>query len=304
MPRKTTINSETVGEAVDSLVQEGLDPTLERVRSKLGGGSFTTINRVLATVLAQRQTHAAQISDVPPDLVALGQQSIATIYAAVQRQAASKIELIETNSRKLIDAANLARAEAALEIERLEREAEHAAETLAVSQRATQDALTRAERAEATALAAREEIQRLERAIAGAQADAQAARESDQEAQRRAARSEEARRAFEFETRKEIDRLQKSLATSDAQVATLKEKVERLTQTVQAAEGETARLRQERDQLQTLLAKAEAGFEAAQADLEKTAKALERAQDSERRARDETAELRGQIKAGEDRPKK
>ncbi len=51
MPRKTTVNDETVGQAVDSLVQEGLDPTLERVRSKLGGGSYTTINRVLTAVL-------------------------------------------------------------------------------------------------------------------------------------------------------------------------------------------------------------------------------------------------------------
>ena len=150
MPRKTTVNDETVGQAVDALVQEGLDPTLERVRSKLGGGSYTTINRVLTEVLQKRQTHATQISEVPSDLVEIGQRAVAAIYAAVQRQAASKIELIETNSRKLIDAANHARAEAALEIERLESEAEQAAEALASSHRATQEALTRAERAEAT----------------------------------------------------------------------------------------------------------------------------------------------------------
>src|ERR1700679_2586307 len=230
MPRKTTVSDETVGQAVDSLVSEGLDPTLERVRSKLGGGSYTTINRVLTTVLAQRQTHATQISEVPADLVEIGQRAVAAIYAAVQRQAASKTELIETNSRKLIDAANHARAEAALEIERLEREVEQAAEVLAAAQRATQDALTRAERAEATATAGQAEIQRLERAIGGAQADAQAARESDQEAQKRADRSEDARRAGEAETRKEIDRLQKSLGQAEAQVVIAHEKVERLTQ--------------------------------------------------------------------------
>jgi len=79
-----------------------LDPKLERVRSKLRGGSFTTINRVLTTVLlSQRQTHAT------PD-----QRAVAAIYAAVQRQAGGKIELIERNSRKQIDAANHARAEA------------------------------------------------------------------------------------------------------------------------------------------------------------------------------------------------
>ncbi len=63
MPRKTTVSDETVGQAVDALVQEGFDPTLERVRSKLGGGSYTTINRVLTAVLEKRQTHAAYSSD-------------------------------------------------------------------------------------------------------------------------------------------------------------------------------------------------------------------------------------------------
>jgi hypothetical protein len=97
----------------------GLDPTLERVRSKLGGGSHTTINRVLtAVLLPQRRTHATQISEVPADLVEIGQRAVAAIYA-VQRQAAGKIELIETNSRNQIDPANHARG-VALEIERLE----------------------------------------------------------------------------------------------------------------------------------------------------------------------------------------
>ena len=76
----------------------------------------------------------------------IGQRAVAAIYAAVQRQAASKIELIEAaDARRDM--------EAALEIERLEREAEQAAEALAGEQRATQDAVTRAERAEATVLA-------------------------------------------------------------------------------------------------------------------------------------------------------
>ncbi len=80
--------------------------------------------------------------------------------------------------------------------------------------------------------------------------------------------------------------------------------MERLTQAVQSGEAETTRLRKERDQLQSRVAKAEAGVEAAQAELQKTAKALERAQESERHARDEAAELRGQLKAGDDKGKK
>jgi hypothetical protein len=56
--------------------------------------------------------------------------------------------------------------------------------------------------------------------------------------------------------------------------------------------------------MQARVAKAEAGVEAAQAELQKTAKALERAQEGERRARDEAAELRSQLKAGDDKSKK
>jgi hypothetical protein len=52
------------------------------------------------------------------------------------------------------------------------------------------------------------------------------------------------------------------------------------------------------------VAKAEAGLAAAQAEVQKIAQALERAQEGERRARDETAELRGQLKAGDEKGKK
>jgi hypothetical protein len=62
------VTDETVTHAVEALFAEKLDPTVERVRAKLGGGSYTTINRVLAAVLQNRQSQATQISDVPPTL--------------------------------------------------------------------------------------------------------------------------------------------------------------------------------------------------------------------------------------------
>src|ERR1035438_4181006 len=169
MARKAMATAEAVTQAVEALVGEGLDPTVERVRSKLGGGSFTTISKVLGDVLSQRKTQATQISEVPGDLVEIGQRAVAAIYAAVQRQATTKIELIEADARKQVDTANHARAEAALEIERLESEGEQAADVLTAAQKATQEGLARAERAEATAQAARSEIERLTHAIAAAQ---------------------------------------------------------------------------------------------------------------------------------------
>ncbi len=102
MARRAMVTQEAVTEAVEALFAEKLDPTVERVRAKLGGGSYTTISRVLGAVLQNRQSQATQISDVPPDLIEIGQRAVGAIYAAVQRQAASKIELIETDSRKQI----------------------------------------------------------------------------------------------------------------------------------------------------------------------------------------------------------
>jgi chromosome segregation ATPase len=294
MARKAVATGEAVSQAVEDLLREGLDPTVERVRAKLGGGSFTTISKLLSEVLAQRQTQATQISDVPADLVEIGQRAVSAIYAAVQRQATTKIELIEADARKHVDAANHARAEAALEIERLEREGEQAAETVAAAQKTIQEALARAE---ATTQASKAEIERLTRAFTAAQADVHSARESDQESQKRARLSEDARRAAEIESRKEIDGLQKELARAEAQAETSRADLMRLKQLVATAEAEGKRVRQEHEQLQKQLTKAEASIEALQADLQKTQQQTERAGESERRARDEAAELRGQLKA-------
>jgi chromosome segregation ATPase len=159
MARKAVATAESVSQAVEALIGEGLDPTVERVRAKLGGGSFTTISKALSGVLSQRQRQATQISEVPGDLVEIGQRAVAAIYAAVQRQASAKVELIEADARKQIDSANHARAEAALEIERLEREAEQGADALTGAQKAAHDALARAERAEATATALQTQLQ-------------------------------------------------------------------------------------------------------------------------------------------------
>jgi len=48
VPRNAVATAEKVAAAVETLMAEGLDPTVERVRAKLGGGSYTTINRVWA----------------------------------------------------------------------------------------------------------------------------------------------------------------------------------------------------------------------------------------------------------------
>ena len=88
--RKAMVTDEAVTAAVEALAAEKLEPTVERVRSKLGGGSFTTINRVLGEVLKRRQSQVAQISDVPPDLLDIGQRAVGAIYAAMVQTPAAR----------------------------------------------------------------------------------------------------------------------------------------------------------------------------------------------------------------------
>src|ERR1700759_5118722 len=141
MARKAVATAEGVSQAVDELLTEGLDPTVERVRTKLGGGSFTTISRLLSNVLVHRKGFGTQKSDAPADLVEVGQRTVSTIYAAVNRHANTRIEIVEADASKQVDAANHSLAEAALEIERLECESEKAAEILAAAERLKQEAL-------------------------------------------------------------------------------------------------------------------------------------------------------------------
>ncbi len=217
MARKAVATPEAVVQAVEGLVKEGLDPTVERVRAKLGGGSFTTINKLLGEVLAQRQTQATQVSDLPPDLLEVGQRAVASIFASVQRSAADKIALIEADARKNIESAQHARAEAALEIERLEREGEQAAEALVTAQKTAQEALARAERAEATVAAERAEISRVESEIK--------------------------------HLRHEQEQLQKRLATADASLQATQADLERVRQEAARAREQEQRARDEAAEL-------------------------------------------------------
>ncbi|ENY9070425.1 DNA-binding protein [Salmonella enterica] len=62
------ITEEQIMRAADELDQEGQNPTLARVRKKLGGGSFTTISEVMIEWRAQkaRSVHA---QEPPPQAV-------------------------------------------------------------------------------------------------------------------------------------------------------------------------------------------------------------------------------------------
>lgn len=160
MVRKAVATKEAVSDAVEELSRESLDPTVERVRVKLQGGSFSTISKILREVLGERRRDSNAQSDVPPDLLEIGQKAIQAIYTAVQRTASAKVEVIELEARRQTEIARHAQSEAVLEVERLEHESENAAQQLAVAQDEIQSARARAERAEGQLEALTREAQR------------------------------------------------------------------------------------------------------------------------------------------------
>lgn len=148
MSRKAVATPEAVTQAVESLRQEGLDPTVDRIRTRLGGGSFTTISRALSALKRDRGLDQPPVGDMPPDLLQVGQKCIQSIYEAIQRTARAQIESIEREARLQVQAAQKARSEAELEIERLERETDAADEAISALRTMGSDTSAKAERTE------------------------------------------------------------------------------------------------------------------------------------------------------------
>lgn len=111
------VTQEQVFTAADELREEGIAPTVQSVRERIGSGSYTTINAHLS---AWRKEHAgAAVADIPaiPDKV---QAAFAQIWATAARGAQEGLEM----QREALEAAqremDRERASMAEEIERLE----------------------------------------------------------------------------------------------------------------------------------------------------------------------------------------
>lgn len=275
MPKKIIATPEAVATAVEQLVAESLEPTLERVRAKLGGGSYTTINRVLTEVMQGRGGSDAKAADIPPDLIEIGHKAVSAVYRAVQQQTKTTVQAIEVEARRQIEAAQATKADAALEIERLERALDAAGEDL-------EQAQSRAERAEALGEQQRSENHRL--------AEELRTTRSELEATRAGARAAEAAQ------RQETDELRQSLVRLEASHAAAQERQQREFELLSAAE---VRVEQFRTQSLAAIARAERA-EATSAGLSIALDAmraeLAAARESPRLSREEMSELCGALR--------
>lgn len=107
------------------LAEQGIKPTLERVRTELGSGSFSTINPILKQWKENKETvDTAQPIDLPHEIAAIGQKATAMIWKIANDQCNDLIKAIRHETDQLIEQANIERSEALAEINRLELENE------------------------------------------------------------------------------------------------------------------------------------------------------------------------------------
>lgn len=63
------VNRDSVFEAADALVESGMRPTLQNVRDKLGGGSFSTLSKFMEEYRAQAAAKSHPIKEPAPEAI-------------------------------------------------------------------------------------------------------------------------------------------------------------------------------------------------------------------------------------------
>tara|TARA_Y100001001_G_scaffold164056_1_gene194932 strand:+ start:1620 stop:2615 length:996 start_codon:yes stop_codon:yes gene_type:complete len=113
------ITYEEVELTAEHLLQEGVEPTIERIRFTLGTGSNTTISKYLKewrSVRLKANPNILPALKTPPDPV---NQAVARVWQQLQEENEAKIKEIEAAANQRIDEANSEKAFAIEEKEQL-----------------------------------------------------------------------------------------------------------------------------------------------------------------------------------------
>lgn len=109
----------------DKMAEQGVKPTLERVRDELGSGSFSTINPILKQWKENQSANDIATSiDLPIEIAAIGEKATAMIWKAANDQCNNTIKTLKQETNQITEQANAERDEALHEIKRLESENE------------------------------------------------------------------------------------------------------------------------------------------------------------------------------------
>jgi chromosome segregation ATPase len=128
---KQLVTLELVSAAAAALVEAGDEPSIIAVQQRIGGGSYTTVKRLLDVWRQQREAQAP----LPEPPAAIAEQAAAAareLWAAAQRLAAVEITETRELARRQVEEAQQAQIGAETALQELEAEAEVQAGELAL----------------------------------------------------------------------------------------------------------------------------------------------------------------------------
>lgn len=157
-------------EICDKLSEQGIKPTLERVRNELGSGSFSTINPILKQWKESRVSSETLPSiDLPSEITAIGLKTAGMIWKVANEQCSDLIKAVRHETDQLIEQANIERDEALSEVNRLESENERLTAKIIQQDELITDLRIKsalAENAESTIKALRLELEQSQKGLA------------------------------------------------------------------------------------------------------------------------------------------
>lgn len=284
---RTGVTFEQVEAVADAIRGEGLQPTINAVRERIGTGSPNTIHRHLTAWRSARPQTVTIATELPTSLTSAIATEIERAAASARAEIESKLVQAQT------EAAELANVGEALEVERDELIEQVAAltterDTLAgKAEQQAADIKTQAERIEREQQAA--EAARVELARAQLKIEASAEKLADQ-----AAEVQQLRAALDTET--------KSRIAAEQQAAVLNAKFEAMTDRATKAEAKAEQQEKQAQQTSQELNSSRNQIQAQQIALDTAAREIEDvkkqikdARLKEKLANDEAAELKGRL---------
>lgn len=193
---RAIVTQALVNEAADALAATGEEPSIIAVQERIGGGSYTTVKRFLATWKAQQEASKQQSVELPEAVAARGAALVRELWGAATGLAEQRSAQVREEAQRQVAAslASLTSAEAA--IARMEAEAEEQAQRLSGQEQTI--ATQRDELAQAHAAAQVAEARIAEQARQAEELQRQAQQRDAELAQARSAALEQARSAGEI----------------------------------------------------------------------------------------------------------
>lgn len=120
--RKATmaISKQEIIDAAEKLAAEGVNPSMQAVRERLGGGSFATISPVLREWKENREATTVAVLEMPSDVKGALDRFGADLWKTASALATAQFEKLKDDTRNSVEAAKKERDEALEEIQRLE----------------------------------------------------------------------------------------------------------------------------------------------------------------------------------------